>query len=88
MVPHAGAFEERLSDEELHRQKARPRKALADELRDLERLRIVDALEAAGGVQSKACESLGMPPRTLFAKLRAYGIDPQAFGVARSRPKR
>jgi DNA-binding NtrC family response regulator len=47
---------------------------LSDELRDLERRRILDALDAAGGVQTRAAELIGMPIRTLQHKLKQYGI--------------
>lgn len=82
--PHSAGASEGAADVK----NARARKSLAEELRDLERSRILEALESANGVQSRACEILGMPPRTLFAKLRAYAIDPHAFGVARARSKR
>ena len=47
---------------------------LADELADLERRRIVDALEQCGGNQTRAAELLGMPRRTLVKRLTQYGI--------------
>ena len=40
----------------------------------LERQRIVDALEQCAGNQTHAAELLGMPRRTLVAKLAAYHI--------------
>src|SRR5262249_36621956 len=39
-------------------------KPIADEVRDLERRRMTEALEAAGGVQRRAAELIGMPLRT------------------------
>ena len=48
---------------------------IADELRALERKRMVQALRAADGVQTRAAELLRMPRRTFVAKLRAYAID-------------
>jgi two-component system, NtrC family, response regulator AtoC len=47
---------------------------LADELADLERRRIVGALEQCGGNQTRAAELLGMPRRTLVKRLARYGI--------------
>ncbi len=49
--------------------------SLKDELMQLERLRIEQALEAGGGVQVRAAELLAMPLRTLVSKLKSYGID-------------
>ncbi len=49
---------------------------LEEELRALERKRITEALVAAGGVQSRAAELLGMPRRTFFAKTKQYGLMP------------
>ncbi len=47
---------------------------LGDELRDLERERIEGALTACQGNQSRAAEMLGMPRRTLVAKIKLYGL--------------
>jgi len=47
---------------------------LDGDLRDLERKRIVEALDRCGGNQTKAAELLGMPRRTLVYKLRALKI--------------
>jgi DNA-binding NtrC family response regulator len=51
------------------------RLTLEDELRNLERARIVEALEESGGNQTKASELLGMPRRTLVSKLNSLGIE-------------
>jgi DNA-binding NtrC family response regulator len=48
-----------------------------DELRGVERARIVEALEACGGNRTRAAEMLGMPRRTLVAKLKALAIPPR-----------
>jgi two-component system, NtrC family, response regulator AtoC len=45
-----------------------------DELRDLERRRMREALAAAGGVQKKAAELIGMPLRTFTMKYKQYGL--------------
>jgi len=49
---------------------------LADEIRELERRRIADALEAAHGNQTHAAELIGMPLRTFVAKLKQHAISP------------
>jgi DNA-binding NtrC family response regulator len=45
-------------------------KSLQEELAELEKRRILEALEAAGGVQKHAAEAIGMPLRTFAFKLR------------------
>ena len=47
---------------------------IADEVRELERTRMVEALRATGGVQNRAAERIGMPGRTFATKLRRYRI--------------
>ncbi|WP_437815484.1 sigma 54-interacting transcriptional regulator [Sorangium sp. So ce1078] len=47
---------------------------LAEEVRELERTRIAEALAAAGGVQTKAAEALHMPLRTFVLKMNRYGL--------------
>jgi DNA-binding NtrC family response regulator/pSer/pThr/pTyr-binding forkhead associated (FHA) protein len=49
-------------------------RVLADEIEDLERTRLKQALEAAGGVKAQAARLIGMPLRTFVAKLKQYGI--------------
>ena len=51
-----------------------PGSALRDEMVDLERRRIVEALERCDGNQTKAAELLGMPRRTFVKRLDEYGI--------------
>jgi DNA-binding NtrC family response regulator len=48
---------------------------IADELRELERRRIVEALEAFDGVQTRAAAALAMPLRTFTFRMRQYGIE-------------
>jgi two-component system response regulator AtoC len=58
-------------------------------LRSAEQQRIIDALAACAGNQSRAARMLGMPRRTFISKLDAYGIPrPQKKGFAdeRGRP--
>jgi DNA-binding NtrC family response regulator len=45
-----------------------------DRIRDYEVKLLTDALEAAGGNQSRAAELLQMPLRTLVHKIKAYGL--------------
>ncbi len=47
---------------------------IADEVRALEIQRMSQALEVAGGNQTKAAELIGMPLRTFFTKMRQYGL--------------
>jgi DNA-binding NtrC family response regulator len=49
-------------------------RVLADEIEELERVRLKQALEAAGGVKAQAARLIGMPLRTFVAKLKQYGI--------------
>ena len=49
-------------------------KPLQEEIRELERRRIVEAMEASQNVQTRAAELLGMPVRTLYSKLRQHGL--------------
>jgi DNA-binding NtrC family response regulator len=46
-----------------------------DELRELERRRMREALVAAGGVQKRAAELIGMPLRTFTMKYKQYGLS-------------
>ncbi len=48
---------------------------LALELKELERRRMKEALEAAGGVQTKAAELIGMPRRTFVLKLKELRLS-------------
>ncbi len=41
---------------------------------DLDRRRVLDALAACGGNQTRAAEMLGMSRRTLVTRLDAYGL--------------
>ncbi|WP_163863093.1 sigma 54-interacting transcriptional regulator [Myxococcus eversor] len=51
-----------------------PRQRLADELRALERQRMVEALEETSGVQARAARLIGMPMRTFALKYKQYGL--------------
>ncbi|MGE0395627.1 MAG: sigma 54-interacting transcriptional regulator [Kofleriaceae bacterium] len=49
---------------------------IADEVRELERSRMIAALRASQGVQNRAAELIEMPLRTFVTKLKRYGITP------------
>jgi DNA-binding NtrC family response regulator len=48
---------------------------LADEIRDLERRRLAQALAAAEGVRVRAAALIGMPLRTFASKIKEYRLD-------------
>ncbi len=48
---------------------------IAEEIRELERGRMIEALEAAGYVRTRAADLIGMPLRTFVFKCRQYGIE-------------
>ncbi len=48
---------------------------LADEIRDLERLRLAQALAAAEGVRVRAAALIGMPLRTFASKIKEYRLS-------------
>jgi DNA-binding NtrC family response regulator len=47
---------------------------IEDEIKELERRRMIEALNAAGGNQTRAADLIAMPLRTFQAKLRFYEI--------------
>ena len=47
---------------------------LADELEEIERRRMTEAMERTAGVKTRAAALLGMPIRTFNAKFRQYGM--------------
>ncbi|HWM88339.1 MAG TPA: sigma 54-interacting transcriptional regulator [Kofleriaceae bacterium] len=49
---------------------------IADEVRELERTRMIEALRASGGIQNRAAELIEMPLRTFATKLKRYRIAP------------
>ncbi len=53
-----------------------------------ERERIIAALNACAGNQSRAAKLLGIPRRTFLTKLDGYGIPRPKKGTARRRPRR
>ena len=50
---------------------------IAEEVRELERRRMAEALEATGGVQTRAAQLIGMPLRTFALKLKQYQLSPR-----------
>jgi DNA-binding NtrC family response regulator len=57
------------------RSKPRRFRPIAEELREIERTRMEEALEATGGVQTRAAELIAMPIRTFAFKLKQYGLS-------------
>ncbi|MCP3103722.1 sigma 54-interacting transcriptional regulator [Myxococcus sp. K15C18031901] len=57
---------------------ASPRLPLAQEIRELERRRMQEALDASEGVQTRAAALIGMPIRTFSFKLKQLGLQPRA----------
>ncbi|MCY1021434.1 sigma 54-interacting transcriptional regulator [Pyxidicoccus sp. MSG2] len=55
---------------------------LAEEVHELERQRILEALETTGGVQTRAAQLIGMPLRTFAFKLKRYRISSRGGGTA------
>ena len=51
-----------------------PFRPISEELRDLERRRMVEALAAAGGVKTRAASLIEMPIRTFTLKLKQYRL--------------
>ncbi len=51
-----------------------PMRGLADEVKDLERRRIAEALSATGGNKTRAAALLAMPIRTFSEKVKLYGL--------------
>jgi DNA-binding NtrC family response regulator/pSer/pThr/pTyr-binding forkhead associated (FHA) protein len=50
---------------------------IAEEIRELEINRMLAALAASGGNQTKAASLLSMPVRTFFDKVKQYGLSPK-----------
>jgi len=55
---------------------------LAEEIHELERQRMLEALEAAGGVQTRAAQLIGMPLRTFAFKLKRYNLTWRGGGAS------
>ncbi|HEX3758053.1 MAG TPA: sigma 54-interacting transcriptional regulator [Kofleriaceae bacterium] len=53
---------------------------IADEVRELERARMVAALRATGGVQNRAAALIEMALRTFVTKVKRYAITPADWG--------
>jgi DNA-binding NtrC family response regulator len=60
-------------------------RSIREEVRELERTRMEQALARAGGVRTRAAALIDMPLRTFVTKLRVYGLaaPPPGVGVAR-----
>jgi DNA-binding NtrC family response regulator len=48
---------------------------LAEEVKELERRRITEALDATDGNQKRAADLLGVPLRTFYFKMKAFGLS-------------
>jgi len=53
---------------------------IADEVRELERARMIAALRATSGLQNRAADLIEMPLRTFVTKLKRYAIQPAEWG--------
>ncbi len=53
---------------------------LADSLQEIERRRLLDALERTGWVQAKAARALGLTPRQVAYKMRKFHLVPPSMG--------
>ena len=62
---------------------ARTFRPIEDEIRELERTRMIEALAATGGVQNRAAELIQMPLRTFVTKLKRYAITPSDWRDAK-----
>ncbi len=60
--------------------KPEPFQKLSEEIQELERTRMTQALEAAGGVRVRAAELIGMPLRTFVTKLKVHGLVAKQSG--------
>jgi len=54
---------------------ATPGTPIGDQIKELERARMVEALEQTGWVQTRAAELIGMPLRTFQQKVKLYGLS-------------
>jgi len=57
---------------------------VAEELRALERRRMIEALRATGGVQRRAARLIGMPVRTFTCKLTQYDLRDRSPDAAKA----
>jgi DNA-binding NtrC family response regulator len=53
---------------------------IADEVRELERMRMIAALRTTAGVQNRAAALIEMPLRTFVTKVKRYAITPSDWG--------
>ena len=54
--------------------KPRSFRNISEEIAELEKLRISEALEESGGVRVRAAQLIGMPLRTMLTKMKQYGM--------------
>lgn len=55
--------------------------SLTRTVEELERERLMDALQRSGGIQTRAAALLGITPRQLGYKIRKYGLDPKRLSL-------
>jgi len=72
--PPAPPAEEVTASVRLPRKSAAPPARVKDELKELEKQRILEALEKCGGNQKEAAQKLGISRRTLLHRLDEYGV--------------
>ncbi len=78
--PSAPSIAPPMGDEARSKSEGPREQSLRDELRAIERARIIEALERCGGNQSRAAELLGMPRRTFVARLSELGLTGRSRG--------
>ncbi len=59
---------------------------VAQEIRALEQMRMSQALDATGGVQTEAARLIGMARRTFVTKMNQYGLNRRRASRPRARP--
>lgn len=62
-----------------HRDQGATPASLADQMAELEKALIVSTIASQGGSIKATCEALNVPRKTLYDKMRKYGIDRAAF---------
>jgi two-component system, NtrC family, response regulator AtoC len=72
--PGAGTAAPRRADARFVDAPTEPGPSMEDQLRDIERGRMLAALEATGWNQTHAAQQIGMPLRTFQKKLKRYGL--------------
>jgi transcriptional regulator with GAF, ATPase, and Fis domain len=74
--PEEAAPAPAVPESQAHADPASTFRPVEDEVRELERKRMIEALAATAGVQNRAAELIQMPLRTFVTKLKRYAITP------------